>query len=289
MHRFEYCAPESLTEAIALLERYGTSARVISGGTDLLTALKERWERPAYVIGLNAIPGLSYITYDDEFGLKIGARTTVREVEISPIVRAKYPAIASSAATLASIQIRNLATVAGNICRASPSADMPPSLLVLGASVKLLGRAGERVVLLCDLFTGPGRTVLGADELLTEIRVPPVRPHSGASYIKHSPRRAMDLATIGIAAALTLDEGRCAYAGIAMGAVAPTPQRARRAEAVFAGCEPSTALLEEASQIAASECSPIGDVRGSAGYRREMVRVLTRRALEQALESAQVS
>ena len=289
MHRFEYCAPESLAEAISLLDRFGTSARVIAGGTDLLTALKERWERPSYVIGLGAIPGWSYIEHDDASGLRIGAGTTVREVETSPLVRTGYPAIASAAATLASIQIRNLATVAGNICRASPSADMPPSLLALNASVTLTGPAGERQLPLSQVFTGPGRTVLRPNELLTEIQVPAVRPHSGACYIKHSPRRAMDLATIGIAAALTLENGLCRFVGIALGAVAPTPRRAREAEAVLEGHEPVPALLEHAAQVAASESSPIGDVRGSAAYRREMVRVLTRRALAQALEMARVN
>lgn len=145
MHRFEYLAPTSLSEAISLLDRYGASARVIAGGTDLLTALKERWERPAYVVDLGVIPGLSYITYDDDRGLLIGAGARVRQVETSPLVRAHYPAIAYAASTLASIQIRNLATVAGNICRASPSADMPPVLLALGAAVRLVGPGGERV------------------------------------------------------------------------------------------------------------------------------------------------
>ncbi len=188
MHRFEYCAPVSLAEAIALLDRHGNSARVIAGGTDLLTALKERWERPAFVIGLGAIPDLAYITYTPEVGLRIGAATTVRAVETSVAVRSNYPVLAYAASTLASIQIRNLATVAGNICRASPSADTPPALIVLGAQVKLAGPDGARLVALDDFFTGPGRTVRRPNEILTEISIPPPRPHSGAAYLKHSPR-----------------------------------------------------------------------------------------------------
>jgi aerobic carbon-monoxide dehydrogenase medium subunit len=286
MHRFEYCAPVSLAEAISLLDRHGDSARVIAGGTDLLTALKERWERPAYVIGLAAIPDLTYITFAEEVGLRIGATTTVRAVETSAAVRSNYPVLAYAASTLASIQIRNLATVAGNICRASPSADTPPALIVLGAQVKLAGPDGERVVALDDFFTGPGRTVRRPNELLTEIRIPPPRPHSGAAYFKHSPRRAMDLAVVGVAAALVLENGLCRDVRIALGAVAATPRRARGAEAALEGFEPTAARLEKAARVAATECSPISDVRGSADYRREMVRVNTERALQQALESA---
>jgi aerobic carbon-monoxide dehydrogenase medium subunit len=287
MHRFDYSAPVSLAEAISLLDRHGEAARVIAGGTDLLTALKERWEQPAYVIGLGAIPGLGYITYDEGVGLRIGAAATVRAVETSVVVRAKYPVLAYAASTLASIQIRNLATVAGNICRASPSADMPPALLVLDASVVLIGPAGERVLPLAEFFTGPGRTVRRPNELLTEIRIPTSRPHRGAAYIKHSPRRAMDLAVVGVAAAVTLQDGVCRDVRIALGAVAATPRRARRAEVVLEGSEPTAARLEDAARVSVTECSPISDARGSADYRREMVRVNTVRALQQALESTE--
>lgn len=287
MHRFEYCAPTNLPEAITLLDHYGPTARLIAGGTDLLTALKERSERPAYLINLAGLPELCFIEYDQTDGLRIGAAVTVREVEKSALVRANYPVISSAAATLASVQIRNLATVAGNICRASPSADLPPALLALGASVRLAGPTDQRVVSLVDFFTAPGKTVLHPDEILTEIRVPPVRPHSGAIYLKHCPRRAMDLASIGIAAALTLDEGRCSVIGIALGAVAPTPRRATQAEAILAGLQPTPELIERTALAAAAEASPISDVRASAAYRRQMVGVLVRRALQQALALAQ--
>lgn len=289
MHRFEYCAPTNLSEAISLLERYGPTARLIAGGTDLLTALKERSDRPDYLINLAGLAELSFIEYDPDGGLRIGAAATVRQVEKSALVRSHYPVISNAAASLASVQIRNLATVAGNICRASPSADLPPALLVLGASVKLAGPAGERLVALVDFFTGPGKTVLRPDEILTEIRVPPVRPFSGAIYLKHCPRRAMDLAAIGVAAALTLAAGRCSEVGIAMGAVAPTPRRARQAESILTGQPPTPELIERAAASAAAEASPISDVRASAAYRRQMVRVLVGRALTQSLELAQVT
>jgi carbon-monoxide dehydrogenase medium subunit len=286
LHHFEYHSPANTAEAIALLDRYGSSARVIAGGTDLITALKERWEKPAQVINLNAIPELRYIEYDPERGLRIGSGTTVRAVEISPIVRQFYPVIASAAATLASIQIRNLATVAGNICRASPSADMPPALLVLDAVVHLAGPLGERSLPLCEVFTGPGKTVIAANEILTKISIPAPAAQSGAAYLKHSPRVAMDLASIGAAAAVTMENGVCTQVRIALGAVAPTPLRVPAAEAVLSGQAPSLALLAQAAQAAAQAAKPIGDIRASADYRREMVAVLVQRALEQAITMA---
>jgi len=266
-----------------MLARYQEQARVIAGGTDLLIALKEHAERPAYVISLASIPGWRYIEYDEAQGLRIGAATTVRSVETSPIVRAKYPVLAVAAGLLASIQIRNLATVAGNICRASPSADMPPALLVLRATVKLVGSAGDRLVPLEEFFTGPGRTVLQPDELLAEIQVPPPHPQTGAVYIKHSPRRAMDLAVVGVAALVALEGGRCVEARIALGAVAPTPRRAPAAEEILRGREPTAVRIEDAARAAAELASPISDLRGTAKYRRQMVHVLTRRALDGAL------
>jgi len=288
MHRFEYFAPETLPDAISLLHRYGSTARLIAGGTDLITALKERTEKPGYLINLAGISELCFIKYDHTYGLRIGAATTVREIEKSPLVQATFPVISSAASTLASIQIRNLATAAGNICRASPSADLPPALLALGASVRLAGLAGQRSVALVDFFTGPGKTVLQPDEILIEILVPPIKPCSGAIYIKHCPRRAMDLASIGIAAAITLEEGCCSEIGIAMGAVAPTPRRAHQAEAVLRSKPVTTGLIEQAAETAAFEASPISDVRASAAYRRQMVKVLVCRALQQAFELAQV-
>lgn len=288
MHRFDYHTPATLAEAVALLDGFGDRARIIAGGTDLLTALKERWETPEHVVDLRCIPGLDEITHDPTVGLTIGARVTVRAVETSPLVRRYYPALAYAASTLASIQIRNLATVAGNICRASPSADTPPVLLALGASVTACGPNGERTVSLDEFFTGPGRTVLTRNEVLTAIQIPPAGSCSGAAYIKHSPRRAMDLAMVGVAAAARIEQDRIADVRIALGAVAPTPRRSAAAEAVLLGHQPDAQLLEEAGQAAAAECTPISDVRGTASHRRAMVAVLTQRALEQALAGAHV-
>ena len=240
------------------------------------------------LIDLRRVPGLDRISYDRETGLTIGARVTVRAVETSPLVLQHCPALAYAASTLASVQIRNLATLAGNICRASPSADTPPVLLALGASVTACGPSGQRTLLLEDFFTGPGRTALRRNEVLTSIHLPPtpVRDgaHYGAAYIKHSPRRAMDLALVGVAAAVTVEQRldhwrpRRAWRG---GADAAT--RSSRAEAVLLGCQASPELLQRAGDAAAAECTPISDVRGTAQHRRAMVAVLTCRAIEQAL------
>jgi carbon-monoxide dehydrogenase medium subunit len=287
MHRFEYHSPTTLSEAVALLDGFGESARVLAGGTDLLTALKERWETPGHIVDLRCVPGLDEIAYDPTNGLRIGARVTVREVETSPLVRRHYPALAYAASTLASIQIRNLATLAGNICRASPSADTPPILLALDASVSIYGPNGERTAPLDAFFTGPGRTILARNEILTAIRIPPHLPCCfGAAYIKHSPRQAMDLAMVGVAAAVTMESGWITGARVALGAVAPTPRRSRRAEATLLGCQPTRQLLMQAGAAAAAECAPISDVRGTADHRRAMVAVDTRRALQQAIAAA---
>lgn len=286
MHRFAYLEPTTLHEAVALLAQHGAQARVLAGGTDLLTALKEGWEHPGWVVSIGRIADLNYVRYEPETGLRIGALASVRAVETSPAVRQHYPMLADAAGQLASVQIRNLATVAGNVCRASPSADTIPALLVLDAEARVVGPNGERRVPLAKFFTGPGRTVLGPAELLAEIIVPPPRLGTGAVYIKHSPRRAMDLAVVGVAALVVLDGVRCVDARIALGAVAPTPIRAYAAEERLIGTEITPEVAEAAAEAAQAAAQPISDVRGSAAYRRKMVRVLTRRCVLQAAERA---
>ncbi|MCX7707134.1 MAG: xanthine dehydrogenase family protein subunit M [Anaerolineae bacterium] len=286
MHRFAYLEPATLHEAVAFLGQHGAQARVLAGGTDLLTALKEGWERPEWVVSIGRISDLNYVRYEPETGLRLGALASVRAVETSPEVRQHYPVLADAAGKLASVQIRNLATVAGNICRASPSADTIPALLVLDAEARVVGPNGDRRVPLAHFFTGPGRTVLGPAELLVEVLVPPPRPGTGAEYIKHSPRRAMDLAVVGLAALVVLDGSRCVDARIALGAVAPTPIRVHAAEEHLIGKEITPEAAEAAAQAAQAAAQPISDVRGTAAYRRKMVRVLTRRCILQAAERA---
>ena len=286
MKRFEYFAPQTLDDVITLLGRYNGQANLLAGGTDLLVEIKERLRLPDYVINLKKIPGMDHLTYDATTGLKIGALVTVRTVETSPVVNEKYPGLAQAARELGSIQVRHRATVAGNICRASPSADTLPPLIADGASVKIFGPQGERELLLEDFFTGPGQTVLAADEILVEINVPSPPPRTGKAYLKHGRRKAMELATVAVAVALTLDGDLCQQIGIVLGAVAPTPIRARQAEAVLQGVVPDDKAITAAAEAAMAEARPISDVRSSAAYRREMVRVLTGRAIKQALDLA---
>jgi len=286
MRRFDYFEPKTLDEAVALLGRHAGKADVLAGGTDLLVEIKERLRAPDYVVNVKKIPGLGHLDYDDERGLRFGALVTAREIETTPLTVKNYRGLRQSAREIGSIQIRNRATVAGNICRASPSADTLPPLIADGASVTVYGPQGERSVLLEDFFTGPGKTVLKPDELVTAVAVPAPAAHTGSVYIKHGRRKAMELATVGVAVSLTRDGDTCRSVRIVLGAVAPTPIRARRAEEALRGKKLDERTVETAAEAAMGESRPISNVRGSADYRREMVRVLTRRAIAQAMDLA---
>ena len=278
MRRFEYFEPTTLGEAAALLGRYAGRAQPLAGGTDLLVELKEQLRRAECVVNIKRIPGMDQLTYDAREGLRIGALVTAREVEVSDFVLKHYASLVQAARELGSIQVRNRATIVGNVCRASPSADTLPPLIADSAQARVFGSKGERTVQLEDFFTGPGKTVLGPGELVTELVLPPPAPRTGKVYIKHGRRKAMELATVGVAVSLTENSD----IKIVLGAVAPTPIRARRAEDLLRGQALTPDLITKAADLAESESRPISNVRASAEYRREMVRVLTRRALEQA-------
>jgi carbon-monoxide dehydrogenase medium subunit len=286
VRRFEYYEPATLDEAVALLGRHRGAASVLAGGTDLLVEIKEQLRRPQHVVNIKKIPGIDSFDYDDRRGLRIGALVTARAIETSPVVLAKYPGLAQAARELGSIQIRNRATLVGNVCRASPSADTLPPLIADRAAARLYGPGGERIVELEHFFTGPGRTLLAPDELVIELVVPPPAPHMGKVYLKHGRRKAMELATVGVAVALTVEGGRCRDVSIVLGAVAPTPIRARSAEDALRGQSADETCIANAARAARSEARPISNVRASADYRSEMVEVLTRRALERARELA---
>lgn len=281
MRRFEYFEPTTLGEAAALLARYGGRAQPLAGGTDLLVELKEQLRRAECVVNIKRIPGMDALSYDAHGGLRIGALVTAREVELSPIILEKYSSLVQAVRELGSIQVRNRATIVGNVCRASPSADTLPPLIADSASLRIVGGKGERTVRLEDFFTGPGKTVLGVDELVTELVLPPPPPNTRKVYIKHGRRKAMELATVGVAVSLT----EKSEIRIVLGAVAPTPIRARKAEDLLRGRTLDEKLIAQAAELAESESRPISNVRASAAYRREMVRVLTRRALERCISS----
>jgi len=278
---FEMYQPTSLQEASRLLKENGPGGRFLAGGTDLVIAMKEKGVAPKYVVDLKRIPGLTGIRENSDASITIGALTTMREIEISPLLTRKYPFFAQSAAEVGSIQIRNRATIGGNMANATPSADVAPSLIALNATAKIVGANGARTVAMEDFFRGPGQSVMTADEILTEITIPKAPARLVGEYIKFSPREMMDLAYVGVAVAYSLGEKerRCEGVRIVLGAVAPTPMRARKAEAMVEGQILTEALADKAGQIAAEESKPISDVRSSADYRRAMVGTMTKRAL----------
>ena len=286
MKPFEYYEPASLAEASDLLRRLGKDASIIAGGTDLLVEMKEELRSVLHLVNIKKIPNLRDFTYDPAAGLRFGALVTVREIETSPHVIGNYPNLAKAVSLLGSVQVRNRATIVGNIC-ASPSADTIPPLIADGASLSVYNGGTERTILLEDFFTGPGRTVLSPGDIVTGISLPAPRPTSGRAYIKHGRRKAMELATVGVAVSIEHVAGQCSDIRIALGAVAPTVIRARRTEDLIRGRRIDAALLAEAAESAMQEATPIGNVRASAAYRRDMVGVLTRRAIGYAMGGAQ--
>lgn len=284
--KFEYLAPQTLDEAISILEEKGPEVRVMAGGTDLLVKMRQGLLKPRTVVSLKRIQGLDKISFDRKDGLRIGATALLADVASHPSVRSHYPAVAYAASETANVQIRNMGTVAGNLCNAAPSADNAPVLTAMGACVVLAGPRGERSLPLDAFFLGPGLTAREPSEILTEIRVPFPRPGTGTSYQHLSARGKVDISAVGVGVMLRVEGKTCREAGIILGAVAPTPLRARRTEKLLVGKSLTADLLERAGRSAAAESAPISDVRATASYRRKMVAVLTRRALSEAYERA---
>jgi aerobic carbon-monoxide dehydrogenase medium subunit len=283
-----YVSPTSVEEAVLLLSKYGDKAKVVAGGSDVLVQMKRDALQTDVVISLSGVRGLEYIKGDQAKGVTIGALALIRDIAQSPLIKSAFPIVAQAAAMLGTPAIRNQATVGGNLCNAAPSADMAPALIVCGATAKIAGPGGVRDVPVEGFFVGPGATVLKQHEFLLEILVPGRPPRSAGTYLKHTRGRGADLAIVGVAAFVVMDGERIADMRIALGAVAPTPIRAKRAEAILRGAAISDRLLEEAAQAAADESKPIDDVRSSAEYRRTLVNVLTKRAVAQAIEQAQL-
>ncbi|HSE94225.1 MAG TPA: xanthine dehydrogenase family protein subunit M [Methylomirabilota bacterium] len=286
MRRFELAMPGSVDECLQMLVRRGPDAKMVAGGTDLLPQMKNGLLKPALVVDLSGVAALHAVRRDDGRGLRVGAAVTARTLEQHEHVRSRYPSLAESAALVGSVQIRNLATVGGNVCNAAPSADMAAPLVALEAEAVIAGPRGERRVPVAEFFTGVRRTVLAPDELLVEFVVPAPGPRSGGQYVRHTPRRELDIAVVGVASQLTLTDGVCGKARIALAAVAPTPVRATAAERALEGQRVTPELIERAAGLALEAARPISDQRGSADFRRHLVRVLTRRTLTTALARA---
>ncbi len=305
MHRFEYFKPQTVQEAITLMEKFKGEAIYVAGGTDVMVQVRQKKVQPKALISLRNIKELSY-----RDGPVLGSATTHREIEKDEFARKNLSALHDAVCWLGSTQIRNVATVAGNICNAAPSADTACPLLVLDARLTIAGPQGERQVDLDEFFVGPSKTVMQQGELVKEIRMPSFGVNTGSAYIKHTRRQAMDLPIVGVAARMTLnrsdvrckdmlctiapmsqifslfaeEELRCDDVRIAMGVVAPRPIRAKKAEAALKGKVLSDTLVQDASEIAASEASPRDSIRGEAWYRREMVKVLVKRAIMKAID-----
>ena len=282
----EYFEPKTVGEALSFLEKHGAEAKVIAGGTDVMVDIKFK-EEPGALVNIKKLPGLSGIK-ENGASLRIGALTTIRDLETSALVRDKLPVLWEASHQFASLQVRNTATIGGNICRASPSGETLAPLLVLEAAGKCAFSDGEKTQPFTSFFQGPGKSVLGAKGLLTEIEVPYPAAGSKSVYLKHAVRGAMDIAMVGVAVLITPDAGKTNIqdARIALGAVAPTPVRAPKTEALLRGKPLTAALLKEAAAMAASESSPITDQRSSGEYRRWIVEALTRRGLEQTWKAA---
>ncbi len=285
---FSYHRPGSLEEACRLGRQLGREARFHAGGTELLVDLRHRRDAATHLISLRDLPELAAIAEGKDGGLRIGAMATLADLTESPLVAARFPVLKEAALTMAGAQIRNRGTIGGNFCRAVSCADTPPVCLVGEASVRLVGPDGERTLPAQDLFIGPRQTVLTPGELLVEILIPPQPARSGASYQRFTLRRGQALAVAAVAARLVLDEGgRIADARVGLTAVAPTPLLASDCMSRLRGQPPGEELFAAAASAAAAEAKPIDDLRGSAAFRRELVEVLTLRALEACVERAQ--
>jgi aerobic carbon-monoxide dehydrogenase medium subunit len=282
---FEYLRPNTIPEAIAFLQQYGDDAKILSGGQSLIPMMKLRIARPAYLIDINRIAGLSYIKEEGGF-LKIGGLTREAELESSPVVHAKYPILVDTTQVIGDPQVRNLATVGGNLAHGDPANDHPATMLALGAQIVATGSGGERIIPIEEFFLSLFSTALQPGEILTEIRVPALPARSGGAYFKLE-RKVGDFATAAVAAQVTLDaSGAVQKVGIALTNVGPTPIKARNAEDFLRGKKPDEANIRQTGQLAADEAQPSSDLRGPAEYKTGLVKELAKRALSRATDRA---
>jgi len=288
MKNFDYIKPSNIADAISALREYD-DAFLLAGGTDLLVGMKYALIRPRCVIDLKGIPSMG--TFECEDIWKFGALTTVRDVEVSETLRQKMPFLCQNASSLGSVQIRNRATIGGNLCNASPAADMATMLLAMDSQVRIVSGNGEKLVALGDFFTGPNLTILARGEILTEIIIPREVEQFKGLYMKFGPRKAMDIGMVNVAILLDTDsESRlCEKIRIALGAVAPTPIRAKQAEGLLNGQTLNLDLINQTAEVASGETNPISDFRASADYRRELVRTLVARGINTILASNRTS
>jgi aerobic carbon-monoxide dehydrogenase medium subunit len=282
---FEYFRPESISEAIALLREHGDGAKILSGGQSLIPMMKIRLARPECIIDINRLADLHYVKEEAGF-LKIGGLTREADLETSDLIRSKYPIILDTAASIADPQVRNMATVGGNLAHGDPANDHPATMLALEAEIVAVGQHGERIIPIKDFFLSVFTTALEHGEILTEIRIPIPPSGSGGAYFKLE-RKVGDFATVGVAAQVSVDgAGVCRRIGIGLTNVGATPIKATRAEGFLLGKTLDKQQIDQAAQLASEEAQPSSDLRGPAEYKVSMVRELTKRGLVRACERA---
>jgi carbon-monoxide dehydrogenase medium subunit len=308
MKKFDYFRPKTFEEALTLLAKYGEKAKLIAGGTDVIVMIKQKAIAPDVLISLQGIPGLDQMKYNGS--LSIGPMVTHRAIEKSEVIRKNFSALADAVDYLGSVQIRNVATIGGNVCTAAPSADTATPLLVLGTQVKIKNLKEERTLPVEEFFKGPGESTLKKGEMVKELLIPKPVPNTGSAYYKLQRRLALDLPILGVSVLLSLDKDKvtcsdllctaspistilhkmeedeiiCKDVRIALGVAAPTPMRALKAEALLRGKKLSDELLEEVANIASQEAQPRDTLRGEAWYRKDMVRVLVKRMSMKSIE-----
>jgi CO/xanthine dehydrogenase FAD-binding subunit len=282
MNRFEYHRPRTLAEAFDLMERFKGRAKYIAGGTDIMVRIRQKVLQPEALISLRGIGDLSGIGKGE--GVSLGGMTLIREIERDEGIAESYPGLVQAARVLANPQVRNVATLAGNLGNAAPSADCAPPLLVLDARLTAAGPGGTREIPIDVFFTGPGRTCLEPGEILTRIFLPPREKHSGMAFLKTG-RVNQDIAVVNASALLVMEGGVCRKCRLAVGAVAPVPLRLKGIEKIMEGEEIHPALLDRVGEMVEQEVSPITDVRSTEGYRRVLSGVLVKRAIRQAMEN----
>ena len=308
MKKFDYFKPKTLDEALTLFTKYGEKARWIAGGTDVIVMIKQKAMAPDVLISLQGVPGLDQIKFNGS--LSIGPMVTHRAIEKSEIIRKNFSALTDATDYLGSVQIRNVATIGGNICTAAPSADTATPLLVLATQVKIKSLKEKRTIPIEEFFKGPGETVLKAGEIVQELLIPKPLPNTGSAYYKLQRRLALDLPLLGVSVLLSLDKNKitcsdmlctaapistilhkmeeddivCKEVRIALGVAAPTPWRAVKAEALLRSKKLSDELLEEAAETAATEAQPRDTIRGEAWYRRDMIKVMVKRMAMKSIE-----
>jgi carbon-monoxide dehydrogenase medium subunit len=287
MNTFEYFPAKTIKEACNLLSQYEEEAKILGGGQSLVTLMKQEFVSPSYIIDIKGISDLDYIRYNETDGLRIGALTTHRSLETSTVVKENFAMLAEMERTLASVSIRNWGTVGGNLAHADPASDLATTLMALGAEVTLTGSNGKRVVNLDDFFIDLFETALQPNELLTEIHVP--NSEKGGGFYYKFAQRATDLAVVGVAVNLILDPDNrdlCKDIRIVMGSVGPTPLRSKRGEDLLKGQTITDTLVEEAARVSSEDAQPTTDINGSEEFKREIVHVLVRRAINEAVTRA---